>query len=99
MVKRSGKFPISHFFANFRHSRNHMSTEAAEMYVFSLIISHINYCLPTWATGNSTTLNPVISLCRPQNPQIKKKKDLSILFPKLLKKIQITLKNYSVTVT
>ena len=31
---------------NFRHLRNHMSTEAAKMYMFSLILSHINYCLP-----------------------------------------------------
>ncbi len=47
---------------NFRHLRNHMSTEAAKMYMFSLITSHINYCLPTWATANATTLNPLISL-------------------------------------
>ena len=48
--------------ANFRHLRNHMSTEAAKMYMFSLILSHINYCLPTWSTANSTTLKPVMSL-------------------------------------
>ena len=52
--------------ANFRHLRNHMTTEAATMFMFSLIISHINYCLPTWATANSTTLNPVISLYKQQ---------------------------------
>ena len=44
------------------HLRNHMSTEAAKMYMFSLILSHINYCLPTWSTANSTTLKPVMSL-------------------------------------
>ena len=32
------------------------------MYMFSLILSHINYCLPTWSTANSTTLKPVMSL-------------------------------------
>src|SRR4029434_10363506 len=31
-------------------------------YMFSLILSHINYCLPTWSTANSTTLKPVMSL-------------------------------------
>lgn len=44
----------------FRHLRNQMSTEAAQMYMFSHIISHTIYCLPTWATANST-VNPVIS--------------------------------------
>ena len=48
--------------SNFRHLRNHMSTQAARMYLFSLILSHINYCLPTWSNANSTTLSPVISL-------------------------------------
>src|SRR4029434_3738872 len=45
-----------------RHLRNHMSTKAAQMYMFSLILSHINYSLPTWSTANSTTLKPVMSL-------------------------------------
>ena len=57
-VCKNLKFTLS----NFRHLRNHMSTEAAKMYMFSLILSHINYCLTTWSTANSTTLKPVISL-------------------------------------
>ena len=44
------------------HFRNHMSTEAVKMYMFSLILSHINYCLPPWSTANSTTLKLVMSL-------------------------------------
>ena len=45
--------------ANFRHLRNHMSTEAAKMYMFSLILSHINYSpglLPTPLPLNKSCL-------------------------------------------
>ena len=57
-VSNNLRFTLS----NFRHLRNHMSTQAARVYLFSLILSHINYCLPTWSIANSTTLSPVMSL-------------------------------------
>lgn len=52
------KFNLS----NFRFIRDHMSTEAAKMYMYSMVISQITYCLTTWSQASATTLLPVQSL-------------------------------------
>ncbi|XDV32774.1 hypothetical protein PO909_003497 [Leuciscus waleckii] len=52
------KFTLS----NFRHIRHQMSTQAAEMYMHSMIFSHITYCLPIWSQASVTSLKPLQSL-------------------------------------
>lgn len=52
------KFNIS----NFRFIRHYMSTEAANMYMHSMVLSHITYCLTTFSQANATTLKPLQSL-------------------------------------
>lgn len=47
---------------NFRHIRHQMSTQAAKMYMHSMILSHITYCLPIWSQAGVTSLNPLQSL-------------------------------------
>ncbi len=39
-----------------------MSLEAAKMYMYSMVISHIIYCLNTWSQVSSVTLKPLESL-------------------------------------
>lgn len=36
-----------------------MSTEAAKLYLFSMILSHITYCLISWSNTHSTTIKPL----------------------------------------
>lgn len=45
--------------ANFRFIRDFMSTEAAKLYFFSMILSHITYCLISWSNTHSTTIKPL----------------------------------------
>ena len=52
------KFNLS----NFRVIRDYMSTEVAKMYMYSMVISHIIYCLTTWSQASNTTLKPIESL-------------------------------------
>lgn len=39
-----------------------MSTQAATMYMHSMILSHMTYCLTSWSQANHTTLKPLQSL-------------------------------------
>ncbi len=39
-----------------------MSLEAAKMYMFSMVISHMTFCLTTWSQASSVTLKPLESL-------------------------------------
>ena len=48
--------------ANFKFIRNSMSTQAAMMYMHSMIFSHMSYCLTSWSQANHTTLKPLQSL-------------------------------------
>ncbi len=52
------KFNLS----NFRFIRDYMSTEAAKMYMHSMVFSHIIYCLTTWSQASNTSLKPIESL-------------------------------------
>lgn len=52
------KFNLS----NFRYIRNNMSTQAAKMFMHSMIFSHITYCLTSWSQADQTTLKPLQSL-------------------------------------
>ncbi len=47
---------------NFRYIRHQMSTQAAKMYTYSMIFSHIIYCLPIWSLASVTSLKPLQSL-------------------------------------
>ena len=46
----------------FRSIRNCMSTQAAKMYLHSMIISHLTYCMTSYSQACSTTLTPLESL-------------------------------------
>ncbi|OOO00385.1 MAG: hypothetical protein ATN35_07545 [Epulopiscium sp. Nele67-Bin004] len=59
--------------ANFRHVRSCMSTTAALMYMHSMILSHITYCLTTWSQASSTALKPLFSLYKKTIKKLDKK--------------------------
>ncbi len=46
---------------NFKFIRDYMSLEAAKMYMYSIVISHMTYCLTTWSLASSVTLKPLES--------------------------------------
>ncbi len=46
--------------SNLRFIRDYMSSDAALMYMHSMIISHITYCLTTWSQASITTLKPLV---------------------------------------
>ncbi len=50
---------------NFKFIRDHMSLDAAEMYMYSMVISHMTYCLTTWSQTSSVTLKPSVSFYKP----------------------------------
>lgn len=52
------KFSVS----NFRFTRDYMSTETAMMSMYSIVISHITFCLTTWSQASTTTLKSLQSL-------------------------------------
>jgi len=39
-----------------------MSLEAAKMFMNSMVISHMTFCLTTWSQASSVTLKPLESL-------------------------------------
>lgn len=47
---------------NFRYARSCMSIKAANMFMHSMIFSHITYCLTTWSQASNTSLKPILSL-------------------------------------
>lgn len=47
---------------NFRYIRNNLTTEASKLYMHSMILSHIKYCLTSWTQASRTTLQPVEKL-------------------------------------
>ncbi len=47
---------------NFKFIRDCMSLESAKMYMFSMVISHMTFCLTTWSQASSVTLKPLESL-------------------------------------
>ena len=49
---------------NFRHIRNNLTTEDSELYINAMILSHMNYCLTSWAKTGRTTLQSVETLYR-----------------------------------
>ena len=48
--------------ANFRYIRSCLTTSAAKLYLNSMIIPHLLYCMTSWTQANDTTLKPVFSL-------------------------------------
>lgn len=48
--------------AHFRYIRSHLSLQAAKMFMYSVVLSHITYCLTTWSQANKITLEPLESL-------------------------------------
>lgn len=53
---------IKYNLANFRYVRSCMSKRAAMMFMHSMILSHITYCLTTWSQASNTSLKPLLSL-------------------------------------
>lgn len=46
---------------NFRQVRPFMTLYAARMFLHSMILSHIEYCITTWSLAAGTTLKPIES--------------------------------------
>jgi len=76
---------IKYSLSNFRHIRHQMSTQAAKMYMHSMIFSHITYCLPVWAQASSTSLKPLQSLYKRTVKTLDKKPHISHHCPILQK--------------
>ncbi len=53
---------VKYGLANFRQIRNSLTDSAALMFFHSMILSHIDYCLPSWSLACSTALKPIESL-------------------------------------
>lgn len=53
---------IKYNLANFIYVRSCMSKRAAMMFMHSMILSHITYCLTTWSQARNTSLKPLLSL-------------------------------------
>lgn len=49
------KFNLS----NFRFIRNNLTLEAAKLYFEAMIMSHMSYCITSWALACKTTLKPI----------------------------------------
>lgn len=61
--------------ANFRFIRSNLSLQAAKMFMYCMVLSHITYCLTTWSQANKTTLKSLESLYK-QTIKIMDKKPL-----------------------
>ena len=48
--------------ANFRYIRNCLTTPVAKLYMNTMIIPHLTYCMTSWTQACSTTLRPILSL-------------------------------------
>ncbi len=47
---------------NFKNIRHQLSQSAALLFVHTLILPHLSYCITTWSQAGATTLKPVYSL-------------------------------------
>ncbi len=65
-----------------------MSSDAALMYMHSMIISHITYCLTTWSQASITTLKPLESLYK-QSLKTLDKKSVQFHHCSILKKYNL----------
>ncbi len=74
--------------SNFRFIRDYMSSDAALMYMHSMIISHITYCLTTWSQASITTLKPLESLYK-QSLKTLDKKSVQFHHCSILKKYNL----------
>ncbi|XP_046707928.1 uncharacterized protein LOC124387560 [Silurus meridionalis] len=61
--------------ANFRFIRSNLSLQAAKMFMYSMVMPHMTYCLTTWSQANKTTLKSLESLYK-QTIKIVDKKTL-----------------------
>ncbi len=74
--------------SNFRFIRDYMSSDAALIYMHSMIISHITYCLTTWSHASITTLKPLESLYK-QSLKTLDKKSVQFHHCSILKKYNL----------
>ncbi len=74
--------------SNFRFIHDYMSSDAALMYMHSMIISHITYCLTTWSQASITTLKPLESLYK-QSLKTLDKKSVQFHHCSILKKYNL----------
>ncbi len=65
-----------------------MSSDAALIYMHSMIISHITYCLTTWSHASITTLKPLESLYK-QSLKTLDKKSVQFHHCSILKKYNL----------
>lgn len=84
---------IKYNLSNFRHIRSHMSFPAAKMFMHSMILSHITYCLPVWSLASVTSLNPLQSLYKRTVKVLDKKPNHFHHCPILQKYKLLTLEN------
>ncbi len=74
--------------SNFRFICDYMSSDAALIYMHSMIISHITYCLTTWSHASITTLKPLESLYK-QSLKTLDKKSVQFHHCSILKKYNL----------
>ena len=85
---------VKYGLANFRQIRNSLTDSAALMFFHSMILSHIDYCLPIWSLACSTALRPIESLYK-RGLKILDKKPHSVHTCSILKKRKfLSLQNF-----
>jgi len=73
--------------ANFCFIQSHLSTEAAKMFMYSMVLPHITYCLTTWSQAKKTMLKPLESLYKQTIKIFDKKKHLDFTIVSYYKSI------------
>lgn len=61
--------------SNYRFIRSNLSLQSARLFMHSMIMSHITYCLTTWSQANKTSIKSIESLYK-QTIKILDKKTL-----------------------
>lgn len=76
---------IKYNLANFKHIRNCLSLNAANICMRAMILSHMSYCIACWVQAGETTIRPLESLYK-QTIKMLDKKPLDFHHCRLLKK-------------
>ena len=51
------------------HTRNHVDKQTVKMVYYSLVYSHLQYCINSWGSASETTLHP-LKIIRKRNIRI-----------------------------
>lgn len=78
-------------YSNFKYMRSYLTTEAAKVFLHSMVFSHLIYSLTTWSQTNTTILKPLQSLFK-NVLKMRNKKPLQYHYYLILNKYMLDLK-------